>query len=79
LFALCASDADAARDWAGLDPDLWLPAVAGVPLPPGAVALAGLDRAFWQGAPPPAGSALYGLVPADLDPALIAQRVGLLP
>lgn len=79
LFALCASDAAQASDWAGLGPDLWLPATADVALPSGAPACTGLDRAFWQGGPPPAGSALYGLVPADLDPALIARRVGSLP
>lgn len=80
LFALRAHSSAQAGDWAGIDPDLWLPADAQVELPPDAPACSSLDRAFWQGGPPPsAGAAVYGTVPADLDPALIAQRVGSLP
>lgn len=80
LFALRARDSAPADAWAELGPDLWLPADAQVQLPSDAPACSSLDRAFWQGGPPPgAGTAVYGTVPADLDPVLIAQRVGLLP
>ncbi len=80
LFALCADSTAQAGDWAGIAPDLWLPAAAQVELPADAPACASLDRAFWQDGPPPGpGAAVYGTVPADLDPALIAQRAGLLP
>ncbi|MGE3298461.1 MAG: hypothetical protein AB7I68_14065 [Porticoccaceae bacterium] len=80
LFALRVVNAAQAEAWAEVGPDLWLPADTGATLPPAAPACTGLERAFWQGGPPPAaGVALYGTVPADLDPASIAQRVGSLP
>ncbi len=80
LFALRIANSEQAEVWAEVGPDLWLPADAQVELPPDAPACSSLDRAFWQGEPPPsAGAAVYGTVPADLDPALIAQRVGSLP
>lgn len=80
LFALRALNSAQADAWAAVGPDLWLPAAAQVQLPSGAPACASLDQAFWQGGPPPvAGAAVYGTVPADLDPTLIAQRVGSLP
>lgn len=80
LFALRALSSAQAGDWAGIHPDLWLSADAQVQLPSDAPVCSSLDRAFWQGGPPPdAGTAVCGTVPADLDPALIAQRVGLLP
>jgi hypothetical protein len=80
LFALRIANAAQAEAWAEVGPDLWLPADAGVALPSAAPACVSLERAFWQGGPPPdAGVAVHGTVPADLDPALIAQRVGLLP
>lgn len=80
LFALRIANSAQAEAWAEVGPDLWLPADAGVALPSAAPACVSLERAFWQGGPPPdAGVAVHGTVPADLDPALIAQRVGLLP
>jgi hypothetical protein len=80
LFALRIANSAQAEAWAEVGPDLWLPADVGVALPSAAPACVSLERAFWQGGPPPdAGVAVYGTVPADLAPASIAQRVGLLP
>lgn len=80
VFAQRIADSGLGRDWSGPAPDLWLPETAEVRCPETAPACTALPAGFWRaGLPAPAAAGVYGRVPADLDPALIAQRAAALP
>ena len=80
VYAQRIADSALVRDWNGPAPDLWLPETDAVHCPETAPACTALPAAFWRAAgPAPAGVGIYGRVPADLDPALIARRAAELP